>query len=655
MLWCVCLPLALLLSGVLLAAFLGGRMVDARTQERLVVHQTLEADLWARMLTARMEAHQRLLASIAEGVHTSLLEQPAVLAALMQRDGSMLRLLESLHVALPSGAVTHYGKVGVVTDIDPQGLDALRRTITEGKPFITHVPALEDVPHLHVLLSVPMRSEKGQVAGALAAMVKLPVAGLMPEEDAPAQHVQYMLLDGDGGVLAHSDVTQRGRHISSLVAGHVQAWQALSNPSAVHADTEQWGSLLVSRVGLPLPQWQVVVLRDTSADLLTAQGLPSYVGLGLAGGLVLLGLLAAALLWGWLLPFTASAGAQSGSDSGSDAEWGDAVSAAHGALNHDPALRLPLPAGVMAMCEAVPAALLLEHEGRITLATPQVSVMLGYFGDDMAQATIALWVENTATLAQVRHSLVDLGSFEGPLQLRKKDGDLVLVEALVWVPDPLSAATLWRFQLPWRQRRSMPLPENPHAWRDDLTGLPNREAFMWVLQSWVSDSLQSNKSEAETEEGATHAQRMPPQGCMLFVDLDHLGMANETMSRDMGNIMLRHVARLVVSYTQSLGHVARLGGDEFAVLLPGISLAHAQGVAQALCDAMWRWQPSWRGERHWVSISVGVVAMDAQRHTPQQAVRAADMACYEAKRRGRCQVAVGQITAQFVVEASSVR
>ncbi len=142
--------------------------------------------------------------------------------------------------------------------------------------------------------------------------------------------------------------------------------------------------------------------------------------------------------------------------------------------------------------------------------------------------------------------------------------------------------------------------------------MPNRDAFMWELQSWVTDSLQSENTEHYLSTG------MPTQGCLLFADLDHLGMMNATTSRDMGNKMLRHVGRLIASYTQPVGSVARLGGDEFAVLLPGISLAHAQGVGQALCDAVWRWQPSWGGERHWVSISVGIVAMDALRHAPSR-------------------------------------
>lgn len=631
----------LVLAAMLLCALGLVRVLDARTQERLAAHQTQDADLWARMLTARMETHQRLLTAIAEGMHTSLLDNPAVLDALMQQDGSMLRIFDSLHVALPAGGLTHHGAVGAVTEIDSQGLDGLRRTISEGKPFVTHVPVLDDSQHLRVLLSAPMRREDGQVSGALAAIVKLPLAALMPDTAAPLPNVQYMLIGSDGLVLAHSDAMQRGKNLNDLALGHEKAWLAMSNPSAANADTQQWGHFLVSRVGLPLPQWQVVIWRDTSADLLVDQGLPVRVWAALGAAAALLSLLATALLWGWLAPWPGRGGGAQPAAHGQEAASQE-VQKTQAALDY--AQRLSLQAGAMAMFEAVPSAMLLEHEGRITLATPQVGVMLGYFGVETAQPTMEQLFDSQAALEVVRHTLVDLGSFEGAVQLRKKDGDVVLVDALAWIPSQLSSATVWRLQLPWRLRSSLPLPDNENAWRDDLTGMPNRDAFMWELQSWVTDSLQSESTGHHLSTG------MPTQGCLLFADLDHLGMMNATTSRDMGNKMLRHVGRLIASYTQPVGNVARLGGDEFAVLLPGISLAHAQGVGQALCDAVWRWQPSWGGERHWVSISVGIVAMDALRHTPQQAVRAADMACYEAKRRGRCQVAVGQIAAQPSLE-----
>lgn len=619
---------------VMLAIWLGAwalyRQHEKDMRLQWVQQQSVQADLWVRMLTARMEAHQRLLASVAQGMHSSLLDKPAVLDALMQQDGSTMRLFESLHVALPNGSITHHGVGNVRVDLDSQGRDALRKTLADGKPSVVHVMSAEDVHHLRALLAVPMRHADGQVSGTLAAMVKLPLASLMPVVDAQARDVQYMLLDASGLVLAHSDGLQRWRQVQELWGGAVTSSFGLTEPLVAHAETRIVDQHVVSRVGLPLPQWQAVIVRDLHWQQVAASMLPWQLWGAWVLGAMGLATLALCVLWRTLL--VAPARRIDRTDKALAVEQVLAENTAEMALPHH--------AASMAMFEAVAATLWLEQGGWIKLASPQVLSVLGYGVVQGEAQPFAQWLADPNALAHMRYILMDAGTYEGVLAMRKKDGDVVLVEALGWVPAPLPDATLWRIRLPWRQRKAMPLPDQEHVWHDSLTGLPNRDAFMWGLQSWVTESVHPAKTEVE---------RVPAQGCFMFVDIDHLGMINESISREMGNKVLRHVGRLIATYTQPLGDVARLGGDEFAVLLPGISLVHAQAIGQALCDAVWRWQPSWGGERYWVSLSIGIVPMDAQRHSPEQALRAADMACYEAKRRGRCQVAVAQISAQAAV------
>ena len=98
---------------------------------------------------------------------------------------------------------------------------------------------------------------------------------------------------------------------------------------------------------------------------------------------------------------------------------------------------------------------------------------------------------------------------------------------------------------------------------------------MWSLQSWVTDSLQPPKVLVDSA-----VARVPTQGCLLFVDVDHLGMMNEVTSRDMGNKMLRHIGRLLHSHVQPLGDVARLGGDvrNFVPVNVGRALARKVGA-----------------------------------------------------------------------------
>lgn len=152
---------AMWLCGALLVPAL-----EARMQERWQVYQSREADLWARMLAARLETPQRLLATLAEGWQVS----PAhALAVPQQRQVARLRGLESLHWALPTGEVRHYPVQAEADDLDSQGVDALRRTMAEGKPFVTHMAQAEDSQHLRVLFTVPVRDKEGRTTAAWAA------------------------------------------------------------------------------------------------------------------------------------------------------------------------------------------------------------------------------------------------------------------------------------------------------------------------------------------------------------------------------------------------------------------------------------------------------------------------------------------------------
>ena len=632
------LLLALVMTAMLVAGCLLVQVVDERSQTRLIEEQTTRADLWARMLTARMEAHQRLLTSIAQGMHSSLLDKPAVLDALMQQDGSMLRLFESLHVALPNGSISHHGQVGAPVDIDSFGRDGLRHTLSEGKPAVTYLQQSEDTQHLRVLLSVPMRDMQGNLAGALAAIVKLPLAALLPEQESRPTEAGYLLVASDGMVLVHSDPAQRWGSMQDLMGKYWTQWQELSDPATAHADTRQWETMLITRVGLPLPQWQAVVVQAKSADM-TLQQLPAVLWWWLGGSALALSLLGGALVWFWLGLRLAGTPALLPLLQDGVSEESDTQSA--GRSTDLPADLLPGPqAQAMALLEATPFSLMLEQDGHIRMATSQLVAVLGYAFAEDEPVPLELLFGDARVLQHIRAELVSQGSYEGVVTLRKRDGDMVQLEALAWTPSSLHGAVVWQLRLPWRMHPRAPLPGDPKAWRDGLTGLPNREAFVWGLQSWINESV---AVKGRTGSSSKRLTTMPTQGCVLFADIDHLGMINESISREMRDKVLRHVGRLIAAHTQPLGDVARLGGDEFAVLLPGISLAHAQVVAQALCDATWRWQPSWSGERHWVSISIGVVAADTTRHAANDIQRAADMACYEAKRRGRCQVAAGQV------------
>src|SRR5207244_206741 len=90
------------------------------------------------------------------------------------------------------------------------------------------------------------------------------------------------------------------------------------------------------------------------------------------------------------------------------------------------------------------------------------------------------------------------------------------------------------------------------AYRDTLTGLPNRALYAYRLDEALA---------AAAPTGAPVA--------VLLMDLDHFKYVNDTLGHPIGDLLLRETsARLQSVVTVETDTVARMGGDEFALLLP---------------------------------------------------------------------------------------
>lgn len=149
------------------------------------------------------------------------------------------------------------------------------------------------------------------------------------------------------------------------------------------------------------------------------------------------------------------------------------------------------------------------------------------------------------------------------------------------------------------------------AYRDTLTGLPNRRAFMEELTTSVVD-------------GAT-----PMPLFFLMLDIDDFKKINDSFGHDVGDRVLVEIAKVLRE--QSLGHnFARLGGEEFAVAAQLPNSAAAQELAQRIVDTVHANQLY--GAR--LSISIGL-ADHAAGESIFSLMRRADQALYDAKHAGK--------------------
>jgi diguanylate cyclase (GGDEF)-like protein len=157
------------------------------------------------------------------------------------------------------------------------------------------------------------------------------------------------------------------------------------------------------------------------------------------------------------------------------------------------------------------------------------------------------------------------------------------------------------------------------ALTDGLTGLPNRALFMARL----GDTIRQSKR----HEGTIFA--------VLVLDLDSFKLINDNLGHLAGDVLLQSVATKLRRCVREADTVARMGGDEFMILLHEIaSQRDLLPILSRIRDEL-RTPVYFRQQAMVAGSSVGVVIWDPSYEDPEEIVRAADTAMYQAKEDGR--------------------
>jgi diguanylate cyclase (GGDEF)-like protein len=153
---------------------------------------------------------------------------------------------------------------------------------------------------------------------------------------------------------------------------------------------------------------------------------------------------------------------------------------------------------------------------------------------------------------------------------------------------------------------------------DALTGLYTRSFFFTTMEQEIRRS-----------------DRMGRGFTMLMLDLDDLKPVNDTFGHQWGDRLLKAIADTVRRTVRFTDAAARYGGDEFVVLLPETDAAGGYVVGEKLRRDIYALTLHAADRNVRSSVSVGLVAYPDDGSTIEQLVAAADVAMYEAKRRGK--------------------
>lgn len=124
---------------------------------------------------------------------------------------------------------------------------------------------------------------------------------------------------------------------------------------------------------------------------------------------------------------------------------------------------------------------------------------------------------------------------------------------------------------------------------------------------------------------------------VLLIDIDHFKGYNDSMGHQAGDGCLKRVASVLADATiNTAALAARYGGEEFAIILPGVDEASALTVAEAVRLRVRALEiTNAAAARGYLSVSIGVASRHAQSPNETVLLGEADLALYEAKRRGR--------------------
>jgi len=139
--------------------------------------------------------------------------------------------------------------------------------------------------------------------------------------------------------------------------------------------------------------------------------------------------------------------------------------------------------------------------------------------------------------------------------------------------------------------------------------------------------------------------------CLVMADVDHFKVYNDTHGHQMGDMVLRNVARLLSSGLRQTDFAARYGGEEFALVIKGVD----KSVALSIADRIRRSVSDKCESLSNVTISMGLAEFPTDGASPREIIERADKALYRAKAEGRNRVvAWGSATSQEADDDASV-
>jgi diguanylate cyclase (GGDEF)-like protein/PAS domain S-box-containing protein len=251
--------------------------------------------------------------------------------------------------------------------------------------------------------------------------------------------------------------------------------------------------------------------------------------------------------------------------------------------------------------------------------------LLGYTEDDLAGSSFLAYIHprERETMRELFGALAagEAHESQAELRFRHRNGMWIWLEA--FAQNMLHEPSVGAIVLNYRdvtQRKATEKQLEYQAYYDALTGLPNRLLFRDRVVNAIAQAQRNRRGVA-----------------VMYLDLDHFKLVNDSLGHSLGDALLSEVAARLQGCVRASDTISRLGGDEFTILLIDTSSSEAiAGVARKILQSL---AHPFRVEGHelFVTASIGISIFPGDGDEVETLLKSADSAMYRAKELGRNQ------------------
>jgi diguanylate cyclase (GGDEF)-like protein/PAS domain S-box-containing protein len=613
-------------------------------QRRILAESRSDRERMAAVLGSKLELLKDALTHTAAQVRPEWLQDSTAIGRFLVGLPALRALFDTVLAARSDGVMLARVERGALTRELPNIADReyFQRAMAGDQPVVSEpvVGRVSNTPL--VVIAVPVLGPDGRAVGVVGGVLRLQSNSLFTDPSARSDDgSRDLVINRQGTLLSHTD----GKRIMGWAGEEAgfehefARWRDDGSPIDTRAVAAVSGDHVLSMAGIPLSDWAIVRISSREAAFAPMAAARRAAAAAAGVSALVSSLLAGLVAWAVARPIgqlrDRAERMCAGEDESIEAwprhsgEIGAMSAAFEMLLNARAGQREQLQsllAKLQAVLDNAEVGLVLTRDGLFELVSRPFCQTLGYERDQVVGQTTSLIHpsdEAYEVFAQRAFpAFMASGLFDGEVQLRRANGSLfwARMRGRAVVPGDRSQGTIWaivdataehdqRARLSWA------------ASHDRLTGLMNRAAF-----------------EALLEPMASRAAEEP--FCVLFIDLDRFKQVNDTGGHAAGDALLRDLAQRFGSGLRKTDTVARLGGDEFAVLLPGCPIPLANRLAEELRVSVENYRLDWDGHLFGVGASIGVVVANGTHASAAEVMRAADSACYLAKRGGRNRVAM---------------